>query len=142
MFDLITIAQQSSSSSGGALGAIVGLFFSLLWLAVIVALLAGLWKLFVKAGHPGWAALVPFYNIYILCLIAGRPWWWMLLLLVPILNFVVSIVLALDIAKSFGKDVLYGLGLAFLAPIFYPILGFGTAKYQGPSAAGKLAFQP
>lgn len=107
----------------------------LVWLAVIVAILAGFWKVFVKAGQPGWACLVPIYNIVVMLQIVGRPIWWLVLLLIPFVNFVVMIIVSIDMAKSFGKGTGYGIGLAFLGAIFYPMLGFGDAKYQGPAAA-------
>ena len=106
-------------------------FVWILYLAVLILVLAGLWKVFEKAGKPGWAALIPIYNIYVLCLIAGRPGWWLLLFLIPFVNIVVSILVSLDVAKKFGKGLGFGLGLAFLGFIFWPILGFGDARYQG-----------
>jgi hypothetical protein len=92
---------------------------------------AGLWQTFAKAGKPGWAAIVPFYNIIVMLEIAGRPLWWIILFLIPCVNVVVSFIVAIDIAKSFGKDVAYGIGLALLPFIFYPLLGFGDARYVG-----------
>ena len=103
-------------------------------LAIVVLIIAGFWKVFVKAGHPGWAAIIPIYNLYIMLKIAGRPGWWLLLFIVPVVNFVIAIIVAIDIAKSFGKGTGFGVGLAFLGPIFYPILGFGDATYQGAVA--------
>ena len=103
-------------------------------LAIVVLVIAGFWKVFVKAGHPGWAAIIPIYNIYILLKIAGRPGWWLLLFLIPIVSLVIAIIVAIDVAKSFGKGTGFGVGLAFLGPIFYPILGFGDATYQGAVA--------
>jgi hypothetical protein len=95
-----------------------------------------MWKVFTKAGQPGWASIIPIYNIYIWCKIVGRPWWWILLMLIPFVNFIVAIILCIDLAKSFGKGVGFGIGLALLGIIFFPILGFGSAQYQGPSAGG------
>jgi hypothetical protein len=103
-------------------------------LAIAVLVIAGIWKVFVKAGHPGWAAIIPIYNLYILLKIAGRPGWWLLLFIVPVVSIVIAIIVAIDIAKSFGKGTGFGVGLAFLGPIFYPILGFGDASYQGAVA--------
>ncbi len=118
------LAQQDG---GGGIG---GLIMMLIWLAVVVAIVAGVWKTFTKAGQPGWACLIPIYNVIVLLEIAGRPIWWIILFLVPVVNFVVSIIVSIDVAKNFGKDALFGLGLAFLGFIFYPILGFGDARYQ------------
>lgn len=100
------------------------------YIAIIVFLIAAMWKVFVKAGQPGWAAIVPIYNIYIMLQIAGRPGWWLLLMFVPFVNFVVQIIVALDIARNFGKSTGFGVGLFLLSPIFYPILGFGSATYE------------
>jgi len=104
----------------------------LLWLSVIVVVLAGIWKVFEKAGQPGWAALVPIYNFYIMLKIIGKPTWWLLMLLIPFLNFVFLIWSYNMISKSFGKDEAYTAGLVLLGFIFWPLLGFGDAKYLGP----------
>lgn len=103
---------------------------SLIQLAIFVVIIVGMWKVFVKAGHPGWASLIPFYNLYILTQIAGRPWWWLLLFLIPLVNIVIAIILSIDIARKFGKGVGFAIGMVFLGFIFYPILGFGDAKYS------------
>ena len=107
------------------------MLLNLFVLAIIVLCIAGFWKVFTKAGHPGWAAIVPIYNIYILTKIAGRPGWWLLLYLVPIVSLVIAIIMSIDVAKAFGKGTGFGVGLALLAPIFYCILGFGDATYKG-----------
>lgn len=100
-------------------------------LAVCVVLLVGLWKLFVKAGKPGWAAIVPFYNMYCMYQISFGNGWLFLLTFVPIVNFVFSIMLCFKLAKAFGKGTGFGFGLLFLSPIFMCILGFGDAEYVG-----------
>ncbi len=100
-------------------------------LAVMVLMTVGMWKIFAKAGQPGWASLVPFYNLYVLLKVAGRPGWWMILMIIPFVNFVIVIIVGIDLAKAFGKGVGYGLGLTFLSPIFYPLLGFSSDPYQG-----------
>lgn len=115
---------------------VMGLLSTLLMLAIFVAIIAGIWKVFVKAGKPGWACLIPIYNIVVLLEIVGRPIWWLILLIIPIVSLVVAIIVSIDMAKSFGKGTGFGIGLALLGPIFYPILGFGDARYQGPAAAG------
>jgi hypothetical protein len=114
----------------------MSILLPIIWLAIIVLVIAGFWKVFVKAGHPGWAAIIPIYNLYILTKIAGRPWWWMLLFLVPIVSIVIAIILSIDVAKAFGKGTGFGVGLALLGFVFYPMLGFGDATYKGvPSHA-------
>ena len=106
----------------------IGLIFTL---ALFVVVIAGLWKTFEKAGQPGWGALIPIYNAYLITVIAGKPWWWLLLLFIPIVNIVIAIMLCIAVAENFGKGVGFGIGLAFLGPIFYCILGFGDARYAG-----------
>lgn len=99
-------------------------------LIIFIVAIAGNWMVFVKAGRPGWAILIPFYNVYVTLKIARRPGWWLILLFIPIINLI-FIVIPFDIAGKFGKGVGYGLGLLFLPFIFYPVLGFGHASYRG-----------
>jgi hypothetical protein len=114
--------------------------FLLFGCVILVLLLAGWWKLFVKAGHPGWACLIPIYNIYIMLKIAGRPGWWLLLLLVPLVNIVINIIVAIDIAKAFGQSGVFGFFLNFLlGGIGYVILGFGNYRYLGPQTQAMAA---
>lgn len=110
--------------------AIASIIAGLVWLAVVVLIIAGFWKTFVKAGRPGWAAIIPIYNVYIVLKIAHRPGWWLLLYFIPIVSIVIAIIVSIDVAKAFGKGVGFGIGLALLAPIFWAILGFGSATYQ------------
>jgi Family of unknown function (DUF5684) len=98
---------------------------------VVILAIAGMWKVFTKAGEPGWASLIPIYNMIVLLRIAGKPAWWILLLLIPVVNFVIAILISIEVANNFGKGAGFGLGLAFLGFIFYPILGFGSAQYMG-----------
>ena len=79
-----------------------------------------MWKVFTKAGQPGWASIIPIYNLYIWCKIVGRPWWWILLMLIPFVNFIICIILCIDLAKSFGKGVGFGIGLALVGNYFLP----------------------
>ena len=127
------------NDDGGLFGALFTSVYCLCWGVFIVLVVAGLWKVFTKADQPGWAAIIPIYNIYIMTKIIGRPWWWLLLLFIPIVNLVVSIIMAIDLAQSFGKDAAYGVLLLWLFSIIgYLILGFGDAEYQGPIAAEKI----
>ena len=107
------------------------LLMCILGLAVIV--IASMWMVFSKAGKPGWAAIVPIYNVIVLLEINGRPLWWIFLFLIPLVNIVFGVLLYLDLAKSFGQGVGFALGLLFLGFIFFPILGFGSARYLGPA---------
>ena len=113
-----------------------GPIFWIVYAVVLLFMIAAMWKVFSKAGQPGWAVIIPIYNIYVLCKVAGRPGWWLLLMLIPLVNIVIAIILNIDIAKNFGKGVGFGIGLVFLPFIFYPILGFGSAQYQGGAGAG------
>ena len=122
------IAGFGSQQGGGAFSGLLALLFALL---VVVAM----WKIFTKAGHPGWAAIIPIYNLYILCKIGGKPGWWVILFFIPFVNFVMAILLALAVARSFGKGAGFAIGMIFLPFIFYPILAFGSDSYQGPSAS-------
>ena len=117
-----------AQEDGGA-GAAGGLFL-IIWLAMIVLVIAGFWKTFAKAGKPGWGAIIPIYNVILLLDIAGRPIWWIILFFIPFVNFVVCIIVGIDVARNFGKGAGFGLGLAIFSFIFYPILGFGDAQYQ------------
>src|SRR5213595_78649 len=133
------LAQVEYSTEGkplSPLSMIVGLLIALL-------LIVAMWKVFTKAGQPGWASIIPIYNLYIWCKIVGRPGWWIILMLIPFVNIIISIILLIDLAKSFGKGVGFGIGLILLAVIFFPILGFGSAQYQGPAAGqGAAVSQP
>jgi hypothetical protein len=122
------------SEGGGIIAALFGGAFMLVALAVMVLVFVSLWKIFEKAGKPGWAGIVPIYNAIVLLEIVGRPLWWIVLLLVPCVNFVVGILLSIDVAKAFGKSPAYGVGLALLPFIFFPMLAFSDARYVGPVA--------
>lgn len=113
----------------------MGLIGGLIYLAIFVLIIAGFWKTFVKAGKPGWAAIIPIYNIIVLLEIAGRPIWWIILFFIPIVSLVMVIIVGIDVAKAFGKGTGFGVGLGLLGFIFYPILGFGDATYRGPQVA-------
>jgi hypothetical protein len=101
----------------------------LFFLGIFVLVVISYWKVFEKAGKPGWASIIPIYNAYILLVIAQKPWWWLLLMFIPIANIVVTILLSLEIAKRFQKGSGFGIGLFFLPFVFYPILAFGDARY-------------
>ena len=108
------------------------LLLAICGLAIVVFVIAGLWKVYEKAGQPGWACIVPIYNIIILLRIVGKPWWWLLLMCIPYVGLVWSIWTYNMLSKSFGKDEGFTVGLVLLSPVFFPILGFGDARYLGP----------
>jgi hypothetical protein len=130
MQSFLLFAQNNNDAAVNAAAAMAGLIVSLIQLGVAILVIAGLWKTFSKAGQPGWAAIIPIYNIIVLLQVAGRPIWWILLFLIPCVNFIFLFIISLDVAKNFGKGAGFGIGLALLGFIFYPILGFGDAKYQ------------
>lgn len=106
-----------------------------LYIAAIVAFIAGLWMVFTKAGEDGWKAIIPIWNILVLLKIVGREWWWIILMLIPIVGFVIWIIVALDLAKSYGRGTGFGIGLIIFPYIWSLILGFGSDTYRGPAAA-------
>ena len=127
LVDQMSLFAQEGAPEGSGL---IGVVILVVYLAIVVLVLAGFWKTFEKAGKPGWGAIVPIYNIVLMLQIAGKPIWWLILLFIPIVNFIIIILVSIDIAKNFGKGVGFGLGLAFFSFIFYPILGFGDARYR------------
>lgn len=134
------LAQQPmefdpDAGAAGAAGAAFGTVILLIELALIVLMIVGLWKVFTKAGKPGWAAIIPIYNQVVLLEIIGRPIWWIILMFIPCVNILVSIVVLVDLAKSFGRSTGFAIGMVLLPFIFIPILGFGDARYIGPAAA-------
>ncbi len=105
------------------------LIFAIIYLAVFALMFISMWKIFEKAGKPGWASLVPFYNLYVMTEITRKPTWWFGMMFVPLANAMFAIMLVNAMSKAFGKDEGYTLGLLFLPYVFYPILAFGEARY-------------
>ena len=128
MLNVIAVLLQQDSGSGQMNGATMGLI--VLDVALIILMVAAMWAVFQKAGEPGWAALIPIYNIMVLLKISGKPMWWVILMLIPFVNIIVLIIAIVGLARNFGKGAGFALGLVFLAPIFYPILAWGDARYQ------------
>lgn len=103
-----------------------------IWIAIIVLEIVALWKIYTKAGQPGWASIIPIYNIIVLLRIIKMEWWHILIMLfVPFASIVYSIIFDLKLAKVFGKGTGFGILMIFFTPIMYPILAFGDAKYEG-----------
>lgn len=107
----------------------LGLGFWIFYFALLIFMIVVQWKIFVKAGKPGWGCIIPIYNNLLQLQIAGRPWWWILLFLIPGVNIVIGIIMIFNIANAFGKGIGFGFGMLFLPIIFYPILAFGDAEY-------------
>ena len=126
--------DYSSMMDPAAAGAMAGamMIYYIILLAVSIISIIGMWKMFDKAGKPGWAAIVPFYNMYCLFEIGWGNGWMFLLMFVPCVGTVFQIILFFKLASAFGRGVGFGFGLLFLSPIFYMILGFGEADYIGP----------
>ncbi|MBW3519776.1 DUF5684 domain-containing protein [Flavobacterium sp. NKUCC04_CG] len=119
--------------AAGAAG--IGMIGFIIYLAVIILIVAAQWKIFAKAGKPGWAAIIPIYNIIVLLEIIGKPLWWIFLFLIPGVNIIFMIWTYNLLSKSFGKTEGFTVGIILLPFIFLPILGFGDAKYIGPAGA-------
>ena len=113
-------------------GAIIA--FALIGLAFGVVAIIATWRVFTKAGQPGWAAIVPFYNTYVLLKVVGRPGWWLVLYFIPLVNLVILIIVAIDLAKAFGKGGGFAAVLILFSFIGLCILGFGDSRYVGPVA--------
>lgn len=95
--------------------------------------IVGAWLVFRKAGRPGWAAIIPIYDVYVTLKIVGRSGWWLVLFFIPLVNLIVFIVIAFDLSRSFGHGNGYALGLVFFPFLFLMILGFGSSRYLGPA---------
>ncbi len=112
----------------GGLLALLGAYFVFV-LVIAVVMLISMWKIYSKAGQPGWAVLVPIYNMIVLLNIVRKPVWWILLMLIPFVSFIIVILIYLELAKVYGKSTGFGLGIIFLPIIFLPMLAFGDAQY-------------
>jgi hypothetical protein len=146
MHTLSSILAQASGNNTEAIAA-VGILaflaaFAFVFFAIYAICLIGLWKVFTKAGQPGWAVLIPIYNLIVLLRIAGLAWYWVfapLIVLIPVLGAIAYLVLAVmgihRISTRFGQGVGFTIGLTLLGPIFWLILGFGDSKYIGEQPA-------
>lgn len=114
------------NSGGGVTGIIIGIIY----LALIIFYIIVWWKIFVKAGKPGWAAIIPIYNIIVFLQIVGKPLWWIILLLIPIVNLIISIIVLIELAKKFGKPEWHVILMLLFGFIYFPVLAFGSAKYK------------
>jgi len=132
---LLAQSTDSPAAPPQPMNPVVATILGVVYLAIIIVMIAALWKIFVKAGRPGWASIIPIYNTYVMVKIAGRSGWWVLLLFIPLVNFIIAIILMVDIAKAFGKGVGFAIGMLLLGIVFFPMLAFGDAKYQAPAAA-------
>lgn len=109
---------------------ILGPAIPLVFLVLIVIMIAAAWKIFTKAGQPGWASIIPIYNMVVMLQVVKKPTWWVILGFVPIVNIIIGLIVVYELAKVFGKGFGYTLGLIILPFIFYPMLAFGSATYN------------
>ncbi|MGC4022513.1 MAG: DUF5684 domain-containing protein [Cyclobacteriaceae bacterium] len=123
--------EDMDYSGGGGLMAMLGAF-AFIYLAVLVLIIVSMWKIFTKAGKPGWAAIIPIYNLIVWLEIVNKPVWWIVLLLIPIVNLIILIILIHRLSLSFGQGVGFTLLLLFVGIVGYPLLAFGNYKYVGP----------
>ena len=128
------LLAQGDAGGGGADAAAagVGIVGMLIYLLIVALLVASMWKVFAKAGKPGWAAIIPIYNSIVWVEIVGKPIWWFVLLFIPCVGVIIAIILCIELAKVFGKGAGFGLGIAFLPFIFLPMLAFSDAQYTAP----------
>jgi hypothetical protein len=115
-----------------AVGVVVALAFVAVGIAFTIFWIAGAWKMFEKAGQPGWGIFVPIYNAILLVRIVGLQDWFFLLFLVPFVNLVAHIIVSLELGKRFGKGPGFTIGIIFLPALFYGLLGFGRSVYTPP----------
>jgi Family of unknown function (DUF5684) len=108
--------------------------FWVLYIAVFALMVVAMWMIFTKAGKPGWAAVIPFYNTYVLLEVAGKPGWWLILFFIPIVNIVFYVLACLALAPRFGKGTGFAVGIIFLPIVFLPIMAFDSSKYIAPGA--------
>lgn len=132
--------STNSGSGGAAIPAIAWVFI----LAIIVLVVVGMWKMFAKAGKPGWAAIIPIYNVIVLLEIAAKPLWWIVLFFIPFVNIVAVILTWIEVGRRFGKGPGFSVVLLWLlSPIGQLILGFGSATYHAdPDAVASQGTVP
>ena len=115
---------------------------AILYLVVIVVTIASMWRVFQKAGRKGWEAIIPIYNLFIIQKIIGKPWYWVILMMIPYIGIIWTIWSTNLMSKSFGKSEGFTIGMIILPFIFYPILGFGKAQYQGAMGSKDMDMDP
>lgn len=135
---------DSPSPAASALSALFALIILGLILAATIVSIISMWRLFTKAGKPGWAALIPIYNKVVMMQIAGRPEWWVVLtMFVPFFGSWVAVIALIDFVRSYQRSGLWVLGIVFAPIIALPLLAFSKkTQYRGPIAAGRTDFMP
>jgi hypothetical protein len=134
---------QVTTGVGTGIAVMLAIYF-VVFLVIAVPTFAGMWKAFVKAGQPGWAAIVPIYNFYVMGEISGKGGMFGLLVAIgsciPCVGLVAVIfylLMLIELAKAYGQSTGMAIGLWLLAPVFWPILGFGSAEYVGVGGGSK-----
>lgn len=129
----MTMAQNTSQNTS------VNISADLMYIATIV----GMWKMFEKAGEPGWPSLIPFYNMYKFCEVTmANPWYWLrfFVFVIPVVGWVLGIYfmyqLSVATARAYGKPDSWKWGYLLLSGVFYCITGFDQSEYYGPLGAG------
>ena len=122
--------NEADAAAAGGAGIV-----AIIYLVILLLMIIGGWKAYSKANQPGWSVIIPIYNIIVWLQICGRPVWWIILMLIPLVNIVISLIVCIDFAKSYGKGAGFGVGMWLLPFVFLPIIGFGSATYQGPAAS-------
>lgn len=136
-FEMTPLQMSDPAADAAATAALGGFFLVTMIITLVITLIVviSMWRLFTKAGKPGWAAIVPIYNIIVMLEIAGKPLWWVIMFFLPIANVVFTILTYIDFAKAYGKDALWGVLLAFFTPIVAPIMAFSkNTQYVGAQA--------
>ena len=118
------------AESGSWASALFGGFWLIAEIILVVLVVAGVWMIFVKAGKPGWGAIIPFYNWYLLIKVAGRPGWWLILCFIPLVQVVIYIIVCIDVAKNFEHGAGFGILLMLFPYIMFLVLGFGSSQYR------------
>ena len=145
MHTLTPILAQASGNQEAAIAAGIMAFlaaFAFVFIAIAVVVVVGMWKTFEKAGQPGWAAIIPIYNLVVMFRLGGQSGWFALAILLNLIPFIgglawLGIIIwnHVNISKRFGQGVGFAIGLVLLAPIFWLILGFGSSKYVAEQPA-------
>lgn len=131
MLAVAAFQDEGMSEGPGLVAGLLGLGFTVFMGAFAVLMIASMWKVFTKAGKPGWASLIPIYNIVVMLEIAAKPIWWIVLLFIPFVNFIAGIMVTIALAEKFSKGAGFGVGLVLLPFVFFPLLAFGDARYRG-----------
>jgi hypothetical protein len=136
--------MENYDSSASSIAAVAAIFGAMLipFLIISVIMIISYWKIFEKAGKPGWAALIPIYNTIVMLEIVGKPIWWIILFLIPCVNIVFAVWTINLLSKSFGQSEGFTVGLILLGIVFFPILAFGNYQYLGPSAKEAGGLKP